>query len=79
MTQPNLMLYSFGLEPDIIDKLLNLINENEELKEKRTKDKHIICTLLWWKQYLPINEICVTFGISPKTFQNHYSQTIRSL
>ncbi|EAL61222.1 hypothetical protein DDB_G0292486 [Dictyostelium discoideum AX4] len=43
MTQPNLMLYSFGLEPDIIDKLLNLINENEELKEKRIKDKHIIC------------------------------------
>ncbi|KAM9944671.1 hypothetical protein ACTFIT_009386 [Dictyostelium discoideum] len=42
MTQPNLMLYSFGLEPDIIDKLLNLINENEELKEKRIKDKHII-------------------------------------
>ncbi|KAM9975699.1 hypothetical protein ACTFIW_003648 [Dictyostelium discoideum] len=78
-TQPSIMLYSLGLEPDIIDKLLYLINENETLKEKRTKDKHIIWALLYWKQYLPMSDICVSFGISSKTFQNHYSQTINSL
>ncbi|KAK5579700.1 hypothetical protein RB653_009386 [Dictyostelium firmibasis] len=78
-TQPNLILYSLGFEPDIIDKLLYLIECNDEVKNKGIKDKHIIWTLLYWKQYLPITEICVTFGISPKTFLNHYGETIHAL
>ncbi|KAM9983812.1 hypothetical protein ACTFIY_000525 [Dictyostelium cf. discoideum] len=78
-TQPNLILYSLGFEPDIIDKLLYLIDGNEKVKNKGIKDKHIIWALLYWKQYIPITEICVTFGISPKTFLNHYCETIDSL
>ncbi|KAM9986574.1 hypothetical protein ACTFIY_010981 [Dictyostelium cf. discoideum] len=78
-TQPNLILYSLGFEPDIIDKLLYLIDGTEKVKNKGIKDKHIIWALLYWKQYIPITEICVTFGISPKTFLNHYCETIDSL
>ncbi|KAK5583225.1 hypothetical protein RB653_004816 [Dictyostelium firmibasis] len=77
--QPNLILYSVGFDPDIINKILYLIENNQEVKNKGIKDKHIIWTLLYWKQYLPITEICVTLGISPKTFLNYYSETIHTL